>query len=389
MASSYFRLPDFRPAKVELFLTVCIQPVTTRDFMNYLLYVERSAENLQFYLWFQDYQDRFFRAQTSDVLLAPEWIREMAAQAEAKIRKDAAAKHNLAGAVGVPHGEVLVSRGTPSRTPPRSATSDVDFGALETPLRFHAAHVFHAAGTRVPFTIQPFREEITRIIATYLAPSSPRQLNLSAAQLKHTLHALSYTTHPSALLPALHAVDVSLRHQAHPNFIRWSSLLLAGLALALTLGSSPRGTRALALVPWVLGAATLFAARRGMCVVLHGLHHRHIRPWELFVPSSASACASSCSSSSSVGVVEEGKVQSCTASFDSFGPSNSYEDEPWVKKYDGRNAVRKIFDRRVWIQEPALRQIQDTIFLQKMLVSLASGGVLTAIFVAVPTGRLY
>ncbi|KAK6437152.1 hypothetical protein LTR95_006647, partial [Oleoguttula sp. CCFEE 5521] len=30
-------------------------PCTTRDFMNYLKYIEYSAENLQFFLWYRDY----------------------------------------------------------------------------------------------------------------------------------------------------------------------------------------------------------------------------------------------------------------------------------------------------------------------------------------------
>lgn len=76
-------------------------------------------------------------------------------------------------------------------------------------------------------------------------------------------------------------------------------------------------------------------------------------------------------------------------SFDSFGSSNSYEDEPWLVKYQKRNLVRKIFDREVWIQEPALRQIQDTIFVQALLASLLLGGILTAIFVAVPKGGFF
>lgn len=41
--------------------------------MNYLLYIEHSAENLQFFLWLRDYTQRFKDAKTSDVALAPEW----------------------------------------------------------------------------------------------------------------------------------------------------------------------------------------------------------------------------------------------------------------------------------------------------------------------------
>lgn len=68
-----------------------------------------------------------------------------------------------------------------------------------------------------------------------------------------------------------------------------------------------------------------------MCVVLHGLHHQHVRPWELFVVDEEYASSE-----------EKGK------NFDSFGSGNSFETEPWVVKYKQRNVIRKIFDREIW-----------------------------------------
>ena len=222
---------------------------------------------------------------------------------------------------------------------------------------------------------------------TYIAEDGSRQLNLSAVEQKTLLHALAYTTHPSAFRSVAKSVEAMLRRQAHPNFIRWTicngnparvffarglgvSLIFLGLVVAilLTLSRARRGYRAIAAILWVLGISTLVAAYKGMCVVLHGMHHRHVRPWEL---------------------CESGDGDMPKQSFDSFGTSNSYEDEPWVIKYEKRNVVRKIFDREVWIQEPALRQIQDTIFVQAMLGALLGAGVLTAIFVPLPHGGLF
>lgn len=238
-------------------------------------------------------------------------------------------------------------------------------------------------------TIQPFRAEIDRVIATYLSADAPRQLNLSGREHSATMQALAYTTHPSAFGMVAKSIETTLRKQAHPNFVRWSIcngnparvffarglgvavILLATLgAIILTLSRAGRGYRALFAVGWVIGIATLIAGYKGMCVVLHGLHHRHIRPWELFVD-------------------DNGQEDGYKRSFDSFGSVNSYEEEPWIVKYDKRNVVRKIFDRQVWIQEPALRQIQDTIFVQSMLSAVLLSAVLSAIFVAVPGGQYF
>lgn len=152
----------------------------------------------------------------------------------------------------------------------------------------------------------------------------------------------------------------------------------------LTLSSVPRGYRAIPAAGFVLGVSTQVAALKGMCVVLHGMHHRHVRPWELFVDEEMLDDMSSASGGGDGKPAQHGK-----RSFDSFGSSNSYEDEPWVVRYQKRNIVRKVFDREVWIQEPALRSIQDTIFVQAMLLAVLSAGALTAVFVCVPGGYFY
>ncbi|KAF4344622.1 hypothetical protein FBEOM_1417 [Fusarium beomiforme] len=384
-------------------------PLTVRDFMSYLIYVEHAAENLQFYLWFQDYEQRFKANPTTDVKLAPEWTRTMHNGTIIKIRKEQADKMRKApGAAAIFKGsdfekkasgqERSMSAVDPFATPPQSSrgdessvyTASCTMNSLNAMShQSQAFEAFQMAGAQQPFTIQPFREEINRVISTYIMEGAPRQLNLSSSEQKAVIIALSKTTHPSAFRSVFKTVDASLRHQAHPNFVRWSicngnparvffarslgvGLVAAGIivGLILTLSNAGRGYRALAAICLVLGISTLVAAYKGMCVVLHGMHHRHVRPWELFVDSEN---------------MEDAQKQS----FDSFGSKNSYEDEPWVVKYEKRNVVRKVFDREVWIQEPALRQIQDIIFIQAVIASVLLGGIITAIFVAVPGGHFF
>ncbi|KAL7938232.1 hypothetical protein V8C35DRAFT_145202 [Trichoderma chlorosporum] len=389
-------------------------PMAIRDFMNYLVYVEHAAENLQFYLWFKSYEKRFAEAKVSDVALAPEWTQAMEDEAVAKVRKEQVDKMRRE-----PPTTAALFKGTdfekqacgkkanPFNTPPRSP---VGVSNYETPTaswevmssssasnaqstsnassRTQAAEAFVTAGVKLPFTIQPFRQEINRIITSYLMDGATRQLNLAAWEQRATVQALSFTTHPSAFRILFKSVDSALRLQSHPNFIRWSicngnlprvsfarflgvALIVIGfiIAIVLTLSKAARGYRALALIAWALGMSTLVAAYKGMCVVLHGLHHRHVRPWELFT--------------------QDDGEEFGMSNMESFGSHSSYEDEPWVVKYQQRNIVRKVFDREIWIQEPALRQIQDTIFCQALIAGLVFGLVCTAIFLAVPGGDLF
>jgi hypothetical protein len=102
------------------------------------------------------------------------------------------------------------------------------------------------------------------------------------------------------------------------------------------------------------------------------MHHRHLRPWEMFASEDESS-------------IYEMKKDS----FESLGSNNSYENEPWIAKYEKRNVIRKIFDREVWIQEPALRQIQDTIFLQAIIGAFFLSAVASAVFVPLPKGNYF
>ena len=204
-------------------------------------------------------------------------------------------------------------------------------------------------------------------------------------------------------------VEWTLRHQAHPNFIRWTIcngnrprvIFARGLGIVtivisliviilITLSSAKRAWRILPFVGFFIGISTLVAAWKGMCVVssltssftqacthreqvLHGMHHRHIRPWELFEDEPDDT-----SYEKSVGM-----------SVESLGFSNSYEDEPWVAKYEKRNLLRKVFDREVWVKEQALRQVQDTIFIQAILVAFILSAIIVGIFCAFPPGNYY
>ena len=51
-----------------------------QDFMGYLLYVSHDAENLQFYLWLQDYTNRFLAASPNEQALSPPWSEDIMLQ---------------------------------------------------------------------------------------------------------------------------------------------------------------------------------------------------------------------------------------------------------------------------------------------------------------------
>ncbi|KAF1977821.1 hypothetical protein BU23DRAFT_564684 [Bimuria novae-zelandiae CBS 107.79] len=387
-------------------------PCTTRDFMNYLKYIELSAENLQFFLWFRSYTKRFNDFPNNEKALSPEWHSNSDTDAPTR------AKCSNLEAAAIFKGTDFANdsrtseaeKTNPFFTPPQTPNSDLRRESGESMDSYEASivsglrtdHVqrttnaFESAGLKwKPLSVQPYREETSRIISIYIAEGGSRELNLSSKERNALLHALQNTTHPSAFRQVIATVEWSLRCQAHPNFIRWTicngnrprvifarGLGIGGIvggfiaALLITFSGAVRAWRVLSLIGFMIGISTLIAAWKGMCVVLHGMHHRHLRPWELFASDDEPA----------------GSIDIKSDSYESLvciGSSNSYEDEPWVAKYEKRNIVRKVFDREVWIQEPALRQIQDTIFLQAILGATVISFIIVGIFCAVPSGNYY
>ncbi len=151
--------------------------------MNYLIYVERAAENLQFYLWHEDYTKRFASAKTSDKSLAPVWTQEMHDEAVSKIRRDNVGKKRITGPAaemlkGTDFGkqpqELLSPRpltspiaphsGNPFQTPPGTADGSrhdsmggtTYHGSMASPTyKEEAASAFSAAGAKQPCTSFP------------------------------------------------------------------------------------------------------------------------------------------------------------------------------------------------------------------------------------------
>lgn len=274
----------------------------------------------------------------------------------------------------------------------------------------------------IAVTIQPMREEINRIMRHYLAFTAPRELNLSHKDRAQCLHALQHTTHPSALAPAAQIAEATLRGQSHPNFIRWSicngnkprvffvrtmgvSNIAFGFAIAilLTLSRASRWWRIFAALEWFIGISTMVAAYKGLCVILHHTHARNLRPWEQDLDSEIGETRRNSFESSGNNV----QLASRTADYDDidkvdetassrhsnlqpFGPSNSsFEGEAWVKRYEKRPMLKKVFEKSVWTQDESLRILQDKIVLGANLWALIITVPLTIIFVALPKGNFY
>jgi hypothetical protein len=285
--------------------------------LNYLRYIELSAENLQFFLWLQDYTKRFNELSDSEKVLSPEWT-EQGLDPENQPRpkqispatKEVFKGTDFGDEPKIGEADKCNTLFDPPSTPNDDAKHSFDSDYTSTAGRRvdhtqRAIGAFQNAGLQwkpckstdislrlsgykrspTKVSVQPYRDEINRIISIYIADSGTRQLNLSSKERSALLHALQNTTHPSAFREVKTTVEWSLRCQAHPNFIRWAicngnrpritcarCLGIAGIALGLvaaillTISSASRVWRIISAVPLFIGISTWIAAWKGMCV---------------------------------------------------------------------------------------------------------------------------
>ncbi|EPS38647.1 hypothetical protein H072_7626 [Dactylellina haptotyla CBS 200.50] len=325
-------------------------PCRLDDFMNYLTYVERNAENLRFYLWFRRYIQRFDELPREEKQKSPVW--------ECPLLKD------------------------------KTKTEESDYEDGKPPYTRPSA--------------QPFRMEVGRIAQMFLAPLSPFELNLSGRDRKDVLNALATTTHPSAFKSVLPQVEISLRQQSHPNFVRyalstanhgrvaamrWGGFILILVAIALgvglSLGKVHKAVRI--IVPaatMFFGLCSILDGQRSVCLVLLTFGVRDRFAWE-----KDTDCLGE-------DQIAEGDLEKAsTISFDIFdGPIPKDEGrESSIQEFEKRNVVSHVLFgwQRLRGIDPEVKRLQRLIVLQNVGISLIITGILIFVLAVAPSGSMY
>ncbi|KAF3105183.1 hypothetical protein TWF569_010247 [Orbilia oligospora] len=356
-------------------------PCSTRDFLNYLRFVEHSPETLRFFLWHRDYTNKFNSLSREDQDLSPPWelnVPDTLEKAHTHI------SHASASTSGRKHSSFLPGN---------------SIGTIDEKLRQNSVvTVSHHEVTPLPpigssASFQPFRNEVSLVAQLYISAQSPYELNLTSRERLAVLEALAHTTHPSAFDPAVNSVLESLRYQSHPNFVQHSLSnagrarirairLLAGLVLLssivfgllLTLSRQARWWRLFGVVPFVLGLFAMLNASKGICFWLVYLgFKREMLPWELFPADEVNSFFSGMSKSE----------------HDS-SEAEEYGIEEWVENYENNTTLlRRMYERRTEVEEKEVKRVQRVISKQSFVVSCVVGLAYIGIFIGLPRGNLF
>ncbi|KAK3315125.1 hypothetical protein B0H66DRAFT_642403 [Apodospora peruviana] len=437
-------------------------PCSLNDFMDYLFYVEHNAESLQFFLWYCDYIQRWSGLLPRQKALSQPWDPEKATEPRSRFityshkraRSDKMGKIINIMEMESERKSTRDSSSSSSQPPEASSRKSTSSSSTTTTASFSHPRTPSSASVLSPtestkedwqpFTIQPFRDEISRVVRQYIAESAPRQLNLSPKDRESCLRAAQHTTHPSALLPAFTLAEANLRSR-HPSFIRWSRsntnparnvfsrvvgllLILLGFGIDILLILSHRShyLRIMCLVPWWPGITIFIAGWRCLCIVLHFRKARQLRPWEqecfdedgtddgssqdsekhagrIAVPQKEnkpplSESASQQQQHQHTHTQKNHSVSSTTSSridplrkesLQTFGPRNEYvREEGWLAAYRRKTLAQRVWDETMPVQNRALRILQDRAVFFAVLWGGIVASTLTVGSLFIPSGNL-
>lgn len=191
------------------------------DFELYLAFRELSLENLQFVIWFLDYQDRFDRLPPETQRKSPDPA--LMGGSHTPSYDVTTNPHADAGHIGwlrrafrrkVSARQTSVSSGKEiPMSPIEKKSAEVDFRQFHSPASSQSYPIppstsspaipspYPASSAPTRPQDQPFREETLRVVATFFRPGGNGQKELSIDQRlrDEVLRDLAVTTHPNAV----------------------------------------------------------------------------------------------------------------------------------------------------------------------------------------------
>ncbi|PVH89998.1 hypothetical protein DL98DRAFT_647660 [Cadophora sp. DSE1049] len=359
-------------------------PMSLYDFYMYLKYIEHSSENLEFYVWFKNYQagrltafPELPRALTpidvngsgtnSQMSLAKPENDEKFQEQKIQQETEAQDYFNFEDSEIYSRIAAFVSPG--GACGPKGCESGRLSPMYKRP--FSVVEKIEAeAEAKTSTEIESMRRaELDTIRAVFLLPGSAKELNIPAPMRRKVLDAIATSTDAKHLEQVAEHCYLLLKSCSHRNFIRlgvsngtFETICMAtGLGIVLTVGgflammllafASPSFRhcsrwRGLGVWPmWSVGVGLILSGIRGSCFFLLLFSRRQPLPWERF------------------------------------------EDDPIVTKQSRFvRLVSKlmIFDRKLKVKDDTLRRLQRKVVMQSVLGGMAFATLMVIVFLSLP-----
>ncbi|KIX09024.1 uncharacterized protein Z518_00102 [Rhinocladiella mackenziei CBS 650.93] len=342
-------------------------PLSLYDFYMYLKHIEMSQENLEFYMWYQDYESRV-RA-TPKSVTPSQSTTPLLPQDEKSC--------------AIPNYTKILSGDVPDLEQGSQETEFVQY--IETLLPgqdikscrrcWSVWPMSSQTSENAPARTHTNKEELQIITNLFLAPNSAKELNLPSSMRKEALAAIAKSESPASLAPVADHIYYLLKNCSHRNFIRlgvkngtFETLcmvtivgvlfnVLGLLTMLLIAFASPSihhssRWRGLAAAPfWIIGFSFLLAGIRGSCFLLLLFSRRQELPWER--------------------VEENEKTPTQKAAHA-------------LKRFLSR---LMIFEHKIRVKDEGLRNLQHKIVIQSVVGAIVATAILEVVFLVLPVWK--
>ncbi|KAK3293180.1 uncharacterized protein B0H64DRAFT_465250 [Chaetomium fimeti] len=387
-------------------------PMSLYDFYMYLQYVEYSAENLEFYMWFKSYEAAYARGlviENKNYGAIPSAAQSTSSVSQVRSGDSAISieKHDTedddddnseAAKETLARISQLIS--TTALCTSKSACADAARASFSSPQPTNPHQPFTTTTTTSTTTKPTPTTELSTITTLFLLPNAPKELNIPPTLRSEALAALAAAASsnrpasPDVLRPVAEHAYTLLRNCSHRNFVRlgvgngtfetvcvatvlgWT-LLLAGFLLVACRAALPvRGAHArwevFAAWPlWWLGMSLVLSGLRGSCFFLLLFSRRQRLPWERFDGGGEKRGGSE----------ERGRT----------GGGGGLRENTTVGGggFSLWRSVRRlmIFDRRIRVQERHLRRLQRKIVVQSLTGGAIFATLCVVLFIWLPVWR--
>ncbi|GAB5585270.1 hypothetical protein Unana1_00170 [Umbelopsis nana] len=277
-------------------------------------YHEHSLENLDFYLWYQDYKRRWDELPLTTKLQSPPPQEKPSYVGYAL--SGTGKRHQSATELGdsglMVHQGAAYPNETIEDTAAKLSTSSFgrDYKHDSSSMLTASTYATGYEMTTVPSPesyyqgtnpdTQPFRQEVELVLKTFFAQSSDKELNIEGYLRQYVLHNSKYTTNPEVFEPVRDKVYETIERSSLRNFVnyalqnvnhngvilRWSLAALCAVCVVVLLIVTfvlhvSRWYRVIILPLMVLLIVCGISAKRGVCFQRAMSNRRQLHHYEL------------------------------------------------------------------------------------------------------------
>ncbi|KAJ2962521.1 hypothetical protein NQZ79_g2353 [Umbelopsis isabellina] len=291
-------------------------PITLHEFRLFLKYQEHSLENLDFYLWFQDYKRRWDQLPLDAKLLSPppqekpSYVGYVLSSTVKQYNTDniesgdsgLIGAHGEAGDTveesGVRHSNTSVGATDLNHYDASSTLTSSTYTGQYHDIKNVPSHNSYYQGTDPK--LQPFRAEVEKVLKTFFSETSEKELNIDGYLRQYVLHNIKYTTHPEVFEPVRDKVYETIERSSLRNFmnhalqnidrhgviVRYTlsflCLILVACVIIFTFVFHASRWYRIFMLPAATGSIAIFVfAQRGLCFNRAMMSRRMLSSYEL------------------------------------------------------------------------------------------------------------